>query len=84
MNDCDYTDILWEWTEMVFRSSNRDKDSILNTLDNWRNSFSSHPMVERVWNIFPGTICWEVWKKLKAQIFVEEKIPEENMLVLIK
>lgn len=41
-------------------------------------------MVDRAWNIIPGTICWAVWKERNARIFKEEKWSEESILTSIK
>jgi len=39
LNDCAYTNLLWNSFYNIFLQSDRDKESITNTLNNWRRSF---------------------------------------------
>jgi len=81
MNECPFTNKLWNWVYLVFKVSDRDISSILNTIENW---ISPNPLLNRAWNLIPGIICWALWKERNAKIFKGIHNQEEVVLSIVK
>eukprot|EP00253_Pinus_taeda_P022226 PITA_22226 len=73
LNSCIFTARLWDIFATIFNQSDRDKESITNTLNNWRNNFSDYEILNSAWALFLSFIIWNVWKERNKIIFKEEK-----------
>lgn len=69
LNTCPTACSLWDEMAIVFKQSDRDRNSIQNSLSQWRSSTSSNPLVNNAWNLVPGAIVWILWKEKNARIF---------------
>lgn len=69
---------------LVFKVSDRDISSILNTIENWRSSLSPNPLVNRACNLIPFIICWALWKERNARSFKGIHNQEEVFLSIVK
>lgn len=73
LNSCIFTSRLWNFFATVFNQFDRDRDSITNTINNWRNNFSNYEILNTIWALLPSFIIWNVWKERNKRIFKEEK-----------
>lgn len=73
LNSCIFTSMLWDFFSTLFKQSDIDKDSITNTLDNWRNNVSDNEVLDSSWAVLTSFIIWNVWNERKKRIFKEEK-----------
>eukprot|EP00253_Pinus_taeda_P005630 PITA_05630 len=73
LNSCIFTSKLWDFFANIFNQSNRDKESITNTLHGWRNYGSNNEILYSAWALLPSFILWNVWKERNKRIFKEEK-----------
>jgi ribonuclease HI len=51
------------------RTSDRNRDSIQETLTNWRDEAFQSPILNRIWQLIPGFILWQTWKERNRRIF---------------
>lgn len=73
LNSCTYTTWLWDSFYTIFQQTDRDKDSIINTLNKWRKSYSEYEILNLAWTFTPSFIIWNVWKERNKIIFKDEK-----------
>jgi len=69
LNDCIFTSRLWDTFVTIFQQTYRDKESIINTLNNWRRNFSKYEFLHLAWVLILGFIIWNVWKERNNRIF---------------
>lgn len=62
LNNYIFTSRLWDTFTTIFQQTDRDKGSIINTLNNWRRNFSDFEFLCLAWVLTPGFIIWNVWK----------------------
>eukprot|EP00253_Pinus_taeda_P030811 PITA_30811 len=72
LNNCIFTSRLWDTFNTVFQQTDRDKGSIVNTLNNWRRNFSYYEFIHSAWALTPSFITWNVWKERNNRIFKNE------------
>lgn len=60
LNNCIFTSKLWDSFATIFQQSDRDKGSIINTLNNWRRNFSNYEVFGSTWALTPSFIIWNV------------------------
>ena len=75
LNNCIFTSRLWDSFATIFQQTNRDKGSIINTLNNSRRNFSNYEILGSAWALTPSFIIWNVWKERNNRIFKNEKSP---------
>lgn len=71
-NSCDWASQLWHWMENILGASDRNRNSIQETITNWRSNFSKVNRVNSIWKSAPGFIVWTIWKERNRRIFSEE------------
>jgi ribonuclease HI len=69
LNTCHYTAQVWDQVAIIMRTSDRLRDSVIETLINWRDQPFSSPYLNRVWQLLPGFVLWQVWKERNNRIF---------------
>ena len=60
LNSYNYTSRLWNVVSNIFQQSDRDKESIINTLIRWRRHFSDYEVLNLAWALMPSFIIWNV------------------------
>ena len=56
LDDCSYTEEIWDWTTSIYRQSNKVRVSISATIKNWNESYRENEMVNLCWNLMSGMI----------------------------
>ena len=77
LNSCIFTSRLWDTFANIFQQTDRDKGSIINTLNNWRRNFSDYEFLSSTWALTPSFIIWNVWKERNNRIFKNENKPSQ-------
>eukprot|EP00253_Pinus_taeda_P028496 PITA_28496 len=72
-NSCDWANSIWKWIENIMQQSNKDRNSIQNTITQWQGDFSNNLRVNNIWRIIPGFITWTIWKEWNRHIFQNEQ-----------
>ena len=75
LNSCHYTTQIWDQATLVMRTSDRHRDSILETIANWRDQAFRSPILNRVWQLIPGFILWKTWKERNRRLFKGLSLP---------
>lgn len=72
LNTCEWADKLRNWMETILKRTNRVRNSIQETIENWRGNFSNTQMVNTIWKRIPGFITWSVWKERNKIVLLNE------------
>eukprot|EP00253_Pinus_taeda_P013888 PITA_13888 len=87
-NSCEWASQLWLWMEAIMEDTDRNRDSIQDSITNWRKNFSSMNSVDSIWKCTPGFITWTIWKERNRRVFTEEnrsiECAKESILINIK
>jgi hypothetical protein len=75
LNTCHYTAQIWDQVAIVMRTSDRLRDSIIETISNWRDQAFSSPLLNWIWQLLPGFVLWQVWKERNNRIFRNQAHP---------
>jgi hypothetical protein len=68
-NHCNYSEIIWDMGTQVMRRSNRNRASIISTVENWDSISYQNPILDRIWQLLPGFTMWKIWKERNKRIF---------------
>lgn len=83
LNSCMFSSSLWDSFSFIFQQTDMDKNSICNTLTNWRKGFTDNEVLAIAWALFLSFIVWNVWKERNNQIFKEVKRTSQCIFELI-
>ena len=72
LNICKWTESLWNWLETIFKRTDRDRNSLQESIVNWRSNFSKTQIVNTLWKLIPGFLVWMVWKEQNRRVFQNE------------
>lgn len=53
-------------------NSNRNRESIQDTIQNWQKNFSKNSRFNSIWKVMPGFLTWTIWKERNRRIFQHE------------
>jgi hypothetical protein len=53
----------------IMHLSNRNRASIVNTIEKWDLITYQSPILDRIWKFLPGFIVWKIWKERNKIIF---------------
>eukprot|EP00253_Pinus_taeda_P012787 PITA_12787 len=71
-NSCEWASQLWLWMEAILEDTDQNRDSIQDSITNWRKNFSRVNRVDSIWKCTLGFITWTIWKERNRRIFTEE------------
>jgi ribonuclease HI len=63
------------------QQSNRSRDSIIQTIENWGNGAFTNPILNRIWQLLPGLYCLEIMEREKQTHFPFQTCPPSLHLV---
>jgi hypothetical protein len=69
LNSCSYTAQLWDQVAIIMRKSDRRRESVIDTIANWRDKAFLSPLLNRIWQLLPGFILWQIWKERNRRVF---------------
>ena len=72
------TDQMWKNINSLFHQSDRNNQSLRQTIENWRKGGYQSPVVNKAWTLDVGFLFWSLWKERNRRIFqnVKMKQPE--------
>jgi hypothetical protein len=79
LNNCHYSQQIWDWGAQAMRRSQRNHGSIWNTLVNWEANSFHNPILQRIWQLLPGFTLWEIWKERNKIIFNSNLSPPSSL-----
>ena len=68
----------------MFKKNNRHKGHPDLTIEEWPNNAFKNKIVNRVWELFPSFIVWEIWKTWNIRIFENKQRQLEEIWTLIE
>ena len=78
LDSCPFAASIWDRGAMMFRRSDRVRGLPSQTIKDWNQRAFSNPILNTIWNAFPGMAMWCIWKERNARIFRGlSKNPEE-------
>jgi hypothetical protein len=54
LNQCPLSGEIWDQVAQIMRRSNRNRDSIINTIENWGSNVYQNPILNIIWKLLPG------------------------------
>ena len=75
LNNCHYSQQIWDWGAQAMRRSQRNRDSIQDTLVNWETISFHNPILQHIWQLLPGFTLWSIWKERNKRIFRSQSSP---------
>ena len=69
LNSCSYTSQLWDQVAITMRTSDRRQESVIETIANWRDHAFKSPLLNRIWQLLPGFVLWQIWKERNRRVF---------------
>eukprot|EP00253_Pinus_taeda_P011321 PITA_11321 len=72
-NSCIWANSIWKWLENTLQQSNRNINSIQDTITQCPEEFSSNYRVNNIWKIILGFVTWTIWKERNRRIFQNEQ-----------
>jgi exonuclease III len=69
LTSCPYTAQIWDQMALIMRTSDYVRDNIADTIADWRDHPFHSPLLNRIWQLTPGFILWQVWKERNRRLF---------------
>jgi hypothetical protein len=69
LNLCPYSSCIWDHSASIMRTSDRNRTGLKETIEGWRSSTYQSPILNRIWQLLPGFILWNIWKERNGRIF---------------
>jgi hypothetical protein len=78
LTSCPYTAQIWDQSALIMRTSDCVRDNIVDTITNWRDQVFHSPLLNRIWQLLPGFILWQVWKERNRRLFRNVFLPWQH------
>lgn len=69
LNICPFSTQVWDHCASIMRTSDRKRDNISTTIEEWREVVFDSPILNCIWQLLPGFILWKIWKERNRRIF---------------
>jgi hypothetical protein len=69
LSSCRVASYLWEHRALLLHKYDRIRHDIIKTLKEWRVDPFRNQILNRVWNMFPRFLFWNLWKARKKRLF---------------
>jgi ribonuclease HI len=70
-----YTAQIWDQTALIMCTSDYVRDNIAGTIATWRDQPFHSPLLNRICQLIPGFIFWQVWKERNCRLFRNTFLP---------
>jgi hypothetical protein len=74
-NHCHYSQTIWDLGSQIMHRSNRNRNNINDTIENWDSITFQNPILARIWQLLPGFTLWKIWKERNKRIFQSKASP---------
>jgi hypothetical protein len=78
LNQCNHSESIWDMAAQLMRRSNRNRANIVSTIENWDLISYQNPILDRIWQLLPGFLVWQVWKERNKIIFHSTSSPPHS------
>ena len=75
LNSCPYIAQIWDQVALIMHTSDRNRDSIINTITDWRDQDFHSLLLNHIWKLLPGFILWKTWKERNIRLFRNLSLP---------
>jgi len=69
LDGCEFPSTLWDRGARIFRRSNRIRGHPELSLLAWDRKAYDNPIIQLIWQMFPGMLMWHTWKERNNRIF---------------
>jgi hypothetical protein len=84
LNNCTFSNNLWDKATILYRISDRIHGDITHTLKNWADSPYQNPILNHLWQFLPGFLVWNIWKEHNRHIFEDKSSSEDSLWTICK
>lgn len=81
---CWFASELWAKGEQRFRRWARVGGNVSETIANWPSKNFKNAILNRMWELFPGILVWELWKERNGRIFDGKSRPLDKVWLNIE
>jgi hypothetical protein len=74
LNSCPYTAQIQDQSALIMCTSDRKRDNIIDTITYWRDQVFHSSYLNRIWQLLPGFILWQVWKERNRRLFMNDSL----------
>jgi hypothetical protein len=74
-----FSNNIWDNAVMLCRKSDRAHGNITHTLKNWADNPYQNTILNRLWQLLPGFIVWNIWKECNRRIFEDQSSSEDTL-----
>jgi hypothetical protein len=78
LNSCPYIAQIWDQVALIMHTSDRNRDSIIDTITDWRDQAFHSPLLNSIWKLLPGFILWKTWKERNRRLFRNVSLPWQH------
>jgi hypothetical protein len=75
LNSCPYMAQIWDQVALIMHTSDRHRDSIIDSIMNWRDQDFHSALLNRIWQLLLGFILWKTWKERNRRLFISISLP---------
>jgi hypothetical protein len=58
-----------------YEEDQQERDNIISTIENWGTVAFKNPILNRIWQLLPGFVVWQIWKERNMHIFTPKPLP---------
>jgi hypothetical protein len=69
LNQCSFSVEIWDQVSQIMRKTNRARDNIISTIENWGSTTFNNPILNRIWQLLLGFVVWKIWKERNREFF---------------
>ena len=79
MDECKFVDKIWKEGERTFRNYAIFKGRLDLTITNWAHQPYNNMLLNKIWELFPGLVVWELWIERNNKNFNNRSRSEEDV-----
>ena len=82
--ECNFGGKIWKEGEMIFRKNAKKNGHPDLTIAQWKHQPFSSKILNRIWELFPRFVVWEVWIERNNRVFKDKAKTEKEVWDTLK
>ena len=80
LDRCEFPSALWDRGAKIFRRSNKIRGAPELSLAEWDRKAFENPIIQLIWQMFPGMLLWHTWKERNNRIFKDKSSSVQSII----